>query len=124
MQELMQVAGDEFSGSVRDEGEKLVVDLRGNADMHAIDPLEHMLERVHADAVRLGSKEIVMDMRELEFMNSSCFKSFVTLVHSAQELEEEKRYKIRLLSNPDYHWQKRSLNALRCFAVDLVTVES
>jgi len=61
-------------------------------------------------------------LRQLEFMNSSCFKSFVSWVTDIQELDDAKRYKVRFLSNPTYHWQKRSLHSLRCFAVELITV--
>ena len=57
-------------------------------------------------------------------MNSSCFKSFVTWISDVSELEPDKQYKIRLLSKPEMHWQRRSLHALRCFAVDLISIET
>jgi hypothetical protein len=41
-----------------------------------------------------------------------------------RQLKQEEQYRVRLLSNPSYHWQGRSLAALSCFAVDLVAVES
>ena len=36
--------------------------------------------------------------------------------------EQPRRYKVRFLSNPNFHWQKRSLHSLRCFAVELVSI--
>jgi hypothetical protein len=56
-------------------------------------------------------------------MSASAFNELVTWLGSIHELPEEKRYKLRLLSNPDIHWQRRSLKTLSCFAIDLVSVE-
>jgi hypothetical protein len=55
-------------------------------------------------------------------MNSSSFKSFVSWITNIQELEADHQYKVKFLSNPSMHWQKRSLHSLRCFAVELITV--
>ena len=81
-----------------------------------------LLTRVHSESRRLGVTEAVVDLRDLEFMNSSCFKSFVTWITDIQELDAAHQYKVRFVSNPKMHWQKRSLHSLRCFAVELITV--
>ncbi|MDC3955903.1 hypothetical protein [Polyangium jinanense] len=120
----LSVSLRDFSASVRAEGRSLVVCLSGNADMAAKDSLDSLLPRVHAEALRMSATEVQVDFRQLEFMNSSCFKSFVSWISELGELERSQEYKIRLLSNPEMHWQRRSLHALRCFAVDLITVES
>jgi hypothetical protein len=65
-----------------------------------------------------------VDFRELEFMNSSCFKCFVTWLGIVQDLEPTRQYKIVFASNRELHWQRRSLNALRCFAMGVVTIEA
>jgi hypothetical protein len=65
----------------------------------------------------------VVDFRAFDFMNSSCFKAFVTWIGLVQELESG-QYKIRFLSDEGKHWQRRSLDALRCFAVDLIQIEN
>jgi hypothetical protein len=123
MSELVSVTGAEFTGSAEHEGAQILARLGGNADYAAMDALEMLLTRVHAEATRLGITEAVVDLRQLEFMNSSCFKSFVSWISDVQDLEAGKQYKIRFVSNPSMHWQKRSLHALRCFAVELITVE-
>ena len=46
-----------------------------------------------------------------------------TPVVSLQEMEEERRYKVRFLSNPKLHWQRRSLEALRHLAPNVVHVD-
>jgi hypothetical protein len=122
MADLVTVNGDDFSGAAHHEGTTIQAWIKGNADYAALDALEMLLTRTHAEAGRLGVAEVVIDLRELEFMNSSCFKSFVSWVNDIQELAEAKQYKVKFRSNPKMHWQKRSLHSLRCFAVELITV--
>ncbi len=122
MSELVTVTGDDFAGSAHVDGSTVQAVLKGNADYAAFDALEMLLNRIHAETKRLAATEVVVDLRQLEFMNSSCFKSFVSWVTDIQELDDAKRYKVKFLSNPAYHWQKRSLHSLRCFAVELITV--
>jgi hypothetical protein len=92
----------------------------GNADMKAIEAIEKCLMSLHADVQRVGATEVLVDFQDLEFMNSSCIKSFVNWVNRVRSLEEKAQYRIRFRSNPNAHWQKRSLHALSCFAADLV----
>jgi hypothetical protein len=120
--EVAAVSGDDFSGTACHEDHRLVVSVKGNADNAALDALDQLLQRTHAEAKRLAVRETVVDLRQLEFMNSSCFKSFVSWINDVLELPPERHYKVQFLSNPKLHWQKRSLHSLRCFAVELITV--
>lgn len=122
MAEVVSVKGDDFAAAAHHEGSLIQASLKGNADYAAIDLLERLLDRIHAEARRLSVTETVIDLRQLEFMNSSCFKSFVTWITNIQELETGRQYKVTFLSNPNMHWQKRSLHSLRCFAVELINV--
>ena len=122
MSEVVTVTGDDFSAGATHEASAITGWLKGNADYAALDALDRLLTRVHAEATRLNVTEVVIDLRGLEFMNSSCFKSFVSWVTDIQDMAEDRRYKVQFLSNPNYHWQKRSLHSLRCFAVELITI--
>ena len=122
MSEVVTVSGEDFTASANREGSEIIAWLKGNADYSAIDALEMLVNRIHADAQRATLTEVIVDLRELEFMNSSCFKSLVSWITAIQELETTSQYKVRFLSNPELHWQKRSLHTLRCFAVELITV--
>jgi hypothetical protein len=101
----------------------LVAKLSGTADLRVTDSVEAILGRVHQKALELGIPEVQMDLRELEFMNSSCFKSFVSWISEVSDLTSG-QYRIRFLSNPSILWQRRSLHALSCFAAELVTIEA
>src|SRR5512139_395578 len=100
------------------------VRFRGTADVEAKPDLDHYVAALHEEACRLAVSKVVVDFRELEFMNSSSFKVFVTWLSQVQEVPTDKQYRIHFLSNPSMHWQRRSLAALSCFAVDLVTIET
>ena len=101
----------------------LIAKLWGTADLRVTDSVEAILTRVHQQALELGIPEVQMDLRELEFMNSSCFKSFVSWISEVSDLTAG-QYRIRFLSNPSILWQRRSLHALSCFAAELVTIEA
>jgi hypothetical protein len=120
--EVASVTGGEFRGRATHEGTRFHLVLEGTADYAALDALEMLLDRTHAEALRLGVEQVVVDLRTLEFMNSSCFKCFLSWITAINELEVEARYRIELRSSALHHWQKRSLQALRCFAVELISV--
>jgi hypothetical protein len=99
--------------------------LTGSADsFEAKSDLETTMQRLHDEALRVATSKVVVDLRGLSFMNSSCFKVFVSWLASVRALDESKQYKIHLVSSPAVSWQKRSLNALSCFAVNLVVIEN
>jgi hypothetical protein len=114
---------EEFSIAVSDRPSSLHVCLVGDANMNAVDALGHSFAEVHGRAVRAGVTEVVVDLRQLEFMNSACFKKLVTWITRVEEVEAGSRYRIRFLSNAKIHWQRRSLHALHMFAIDLVSVD-
>jgi len=96
----------------------------GTADAEVTKDLVSVVDKLHAEAVRLGATKVTVDFRELEFMNSSCFKILVTWLANVRELDPKQQYRIHIISSPEHHWQRRSLEALRCFAVDLVAIDS
>jgi anti-anti-sigma factor len=105
-------------------GDVITTRFKGTADVEAQPDLQHYINGLHTESQRLKVTKIVLDFRELEFMNSSSFKIFVAWLAKVQDLPAGDQYKICFLSNPNMHWQRRSLAALSCFAVDLVSIET
>jgi len=114
----------ELRASTTANGENLTVALDGTADLRAQEPLDDFLEEVDRCALARKVPEVVVDLRKLEFMNSSCFKAFVSWIGRLQVLDATEQYKIRFLSDQRMLWQRRSLHALSCFAADLITIET
>jgi hypothetical protein len=102
----------------------ITIELSGTADLQAKPAIDATLAELQKASRELHTRAVSVDFTKLEFMNSSCFKSFVTWINSTASLAEDARYQIEFLSNPTLHWQKRSLHALVQFAPELVTVRS
>ena len=113
-----------FSIAVRHQDPVLTVVLTGNADMRAREPLHALLISLHEEACRIAAKEVVIDFRAVDFMNSSCLKEFVGWLTQVQESGPERFYKICFLSAAVMSWQRRSLQALRWFAMDAIRIEA
>jgi hypothetical protein len=118
------VLNSDFSATAAAEGRSLNLSLSGNADFTIKTSLDQFLLSSHEEARRLQVEEVVVDLRQLEFMNSSCLKSLVLWINQVQAMEPAERYRITFLSSPTVYWQKRSLHALSCLATDLVTLQS
>jgi hypothetical protein len=96
----------------------------GNADLNVRLALDRFLTEVHREARLHGVKEVTVDLRSLDFMNSSCLKSLVSWVTQIQDMPRAQQYHVTFLSSPTLYWQKRSLHALSCLANEIVTVSS
>jgi hypothetical protein len=104
-------------------GRSFQIKLVGNADLNVKTQLDRFITAVHDQARKASAEEVVVDLRGLEFMNSSCLKSFVWWISTVQDLGPGPNYRITFLSSPSMYWQRRSLNALACLATDLVSVQ-
>jgi hypothetical protein len=110
-----------FSCTPALDADKLRVTFSGTGDVAAIEILGSYLKQVHAEAERLSLSEVTCDFRKLSFMNSSCFKAFVVWIDTVKNAS--RAYRIRFLTDPEMHWQRRSLEALRRLATAVVSVE-
>ena len=106
------------------DASEFAVRLSGNADLRALEPLGRLVSEVHAAACRLRVAKVIVDVRALDFMNSSCLKNFVSWLNGVQALPVEQHYRVHFISEPKQLWQRRTLLALRSFAIGLVTIES
>ena len=120
---LHEFSDDELSAAASVDAKGMSVIFRGSAESSAVKQLNELLTLVHDEALRRKVAEVVVDFRALEFMNSTCFKSFISWIVQVRALAAETQYKIRLLSDKSKHWQDRSLGALSSFAVGVVQVE-
>ena len=73
--------------------------------------------------IKAAAAEVKVDMTELEFCNSSGFKSFIYWVERIRSLPEGRRYQLVFLSNPARRWQRTSLLALSCYGVESVRIQ-
>lgn len=105
-------------------GEELAGRLAGVAEIAVNDRLAGYLHALHTRAATDHVKQVVMDLARLDFMNAACFRAFVAWIHELQELPRPRQYLIRFRWNEQLPWQRRSINALKCFATDLISIEA
>jgi hypothetical protein len=113
---------DGFKALATLAGTRITVVFSGSGDRKAIELLAGYLKQVHEEALRLSVTEVSCDFRELRFMNSSCFKSFVVWIDSVKGSPNP--YKIRFLTDSIWPWQRRSLEALRRLAANIVSIDA
>jgi hypothetical protein len=111
----------DFACTPQLEADLLTVTFKGTGDVAAIELLSTYLKKVHVEAERLTVTEVICDFRKLSFMNSSCFKAFVVWIDTVKNATRP--YRIRFLTDPDLLWQRRSLEALRRLATNVVSLD-
>ncbi len=121
---LLDVDVGTFTAKQSHEKDALHLLFTGEADTAALHVIESFLQGAHALAESRGAKEVVLDLRKVNFMSSSCFTKLIGWVTRVRDTPEESRYRIRIQSNQASLWQRRSLHALQCFATELITIES
>lgn len=98
--------------------------LSGSADISTRPRLEALIGKLHGRLDAEHARDVVVDMRQLEFMSAASFNALVGWLAILSELPPERRYRIRFRANPHILWQRRSLRALSCFATDVVSIET
>lgn len=106
------------------ENGRLVLTCSGTAESYSQEQLSTTLSEVHRRATEQLAREVVADLRELEFASSSCLKAFVSWLQRVQELDDTRRYQVLFRSSSRYPWQRRSLGALAAFAGNVVKIET
>jgi len=117
------VSGEGLTTEAVLDGAVLTVRLRGVADQGTAAAMAVATGAMNGEAVRLDVKTVVVDLRGLEFMSSSCVKSFVTWLAALQEKGSSAEYVVKFVLDQDYPWQHRTVDALRRLAPDIVSVE-
>jgi len=96
--------------------------LAGSADARSVGDLTTLIDSLHTELLAASVRQVVVDLRRLEFMNASCFNVIVAWIGTVNELAPNQRYKLQFTTNPAIPWQRRSLRTLSCFATDLVVL--
>lgn len=120
-QRPLAISESEFVASVIQGDEPRLI-VSGSADKVIASTFGILVDRLHRTLWEARCREIIVDVRKLEFMSATAFNAFVRWAVSTAELAPELRYKIRFLASRDHLWQRRSLGSLVSFAPDLITI--
>lgn len=105
-----------------DHPQEVRLKISGNADMELLPRLSPLLLQLHEQVVDAKQRLVVVDFRDLYFMNSSCFKTIITWISWVQKLDGAAIYTVQFISNPNLHWQRRNLEAIKQFAPEIVEI--
>lgn len=117
------VADADFQATVAAIESSLEVRLAGTADLNVRKQLDAFLSTVHTLATDQTITTVTVDMRSLEFMNSSCLKGLVSWIGTVHDAAPDCQYRIVFIAKAGSRWQRRSLYAISCVAAQLVSVQ-
>jgi hypothetical protein len=117
------IRAEGFTAQIEHRPGKIVVQMRGNADMEVHERLKAFLDDLDAAVKAAKAKEAIFELGELYFMNSSCLSLLLRFINAVVEAPASKQYVVRFKSNPNLRWQQKSLDALRAYAQDHVFIE-
>jgi hypothetical protein len=120
---LVPLIREGFALSPAYSNDVLSIAFYGCADGEAQPLLGRYFEEVHAEILRTKQTEVIVDVHELYFINSSCFKALVTWVSTVTSCDPSSRYRIRFVKDPSLRWHTRSFDALHRMSLALVTIE-
>jgi len=105
-------------------GSGLRLRLKGVAETPDREDVQRLPSAAHTLAIARKVEVLELDLRALEFLNSTCFKELLTWLTSVRALPSAQRYRVRFVTNPFTRWQRASVHALLSFAHELVDVEN
>jgi anti-anti-sigma factor len=117
------IKAESFTAHYEEQGDRVVVSMRGNADMAVHERVKAFLDALDQAVRAAGAKEAVFELAELYFMNSSCLSLLLRFINGIVAQRAGDQYKVRFRSNQNLRWQRKSLAALRAYAPDLVVIE-
>ena len=103
-------------------GEAIDLVFRGNADMTVSGALRSYLREVDAEAQRQHVDVVRVKLGELYFVSSSGFQALATWLTSVAARQGEGRYRVTFETHPAHPWQRRSLEAIRRIAPDVIAL--
>jgi hypothetical protein len=113
-----------FTAVAELDGTTMSVHMEGTADADAEVHLGSFFRQVQQGNDAGGVSETIVDLRNLAFMSSSCFKHVLTWVMSVNAAPSDSgRTRIHFIWDGGRGWQRRGLRALTSIAGDVVTLE-
>ena len=105
-------------------GPRIMVRMAGSADLNGKARLDRFVAELHEAAMTLEIEDVLLDVRSLDFLSSSCLASLVSWIAQLSDKDKRARYRIIFRSDLAQRWQRRSLPALVSFGAGYVMLEA
>jgi hypothetical protein len=114
-----------LTGEVLDADDSVSVVLRGDSDARdagaALD--DFLVRRVHPAVLRVGLKQLHLDVTGLEFLNSAGIKALVNWLLAIKQQAAPSRYFVVLQYDESITWQSKGLKPLAYVAPSFLRLE-
>ncbi|MBK7860730.1 MAG: hypothetical protein IPJ65_19435 [Archangiaceae bacterium] len=104
------------------DGASLRLKMTGAADLRDGGELRLSLLDVHREALAQHAHEVWVDLKAVEFMNSTALGAFVGWMTEIHKTPGADRYHLTLVASKERRWQRISLHALASFAPETISV--
>jgi hypothetical protein len=121
---LPPIVDERFSMATGTDDSRPLLRIAGDADIAAQALVGPFLRRLHVELRESQTGAVLVDLRELQFINSSCIKALVSWIAEVVNLAVDQRYRVIFCSNPAYRWQQRTLKTLQAFAPGVVEIDT
>jgi hypothetical protein len=111
---LKDVDNHEFSTETTYEGSAITVRMVGNWDLKAVASLDAFTRALQKTTESVQATRVIVNLKAIEFMNSSCLKSFAWWVGTLAAAGDRRNYSITFQIG--HTWQRRSLEAVKNLA--------
>lgn len=78
---------------------------------------------LHSRALTDRIQNAICNLEKLEFLNSNGIKSIVNWILKIKSSSKEQQYKVTLVTNQQFTWQRSSINVLSLMAPEIVIVK-
>ena len=118
--DIKQVICENFRTETEKNGDTASLFLFGHLDLPNPDEfLAPFLRAFHNKLIDANIKKVILDIKNLTFINSSSVKVFLNwLMHNVKPMEENLRYRVELAYNKDSVWQFSAFKPLSIFVSD------
>lgn len=115
---------DRIKIDIQDTDKGVMIVFSGDIDME--DPsiiLDPLFDKVHKGAAEKHLNEVTVDLKQLNFLNSSGIKALAKWIMKLNAVSDDQKYNIRILHNKEITWQVTSLPTLTFLVPGIVKVE-
>lgn len=125
LDKIKDIITDSFKITINNIDKDIELKFSGVLDIedpyNIIDPF---LNNIHNEIINNNIKNIIVNIIELYFINSSTIKSIIKWLVKLPKLSESQKYKATFFINKDLFWQLQSFDSFKYFGKGLVEIQS